>query len=697
MSKPHTISKQAHGKPSAEVISSLLLAAALVLAPIIGGGFGELGSGPLEVLVFAAIAVRVLATRQPGREWARAPGFLAIAALAVITCVSTLCTESIYASLRQILMVSACIGGYLLAADLCRDRRIAAGFVWAISLSALGICLKGVRDYALDSGGGARFWKTLLGTGDHWRLFGTFINPGYFAGFLVISIPVALGIYLVARRSSFAWLAGLAVVIESLAMMLTGTKFAIVAAAGGIVVAFVLALVTRSLDRARVRRLVIMAIVLVPLLALFSGPLRQRVGESESGGTQAHSTTFRVYTWKATLEMIRHNPWIGVGPGVFETAYPRYTIAGPTKNAHQGFLQVAAEGGVGSLLALVAALAAAGWWSLRNTLKWPRESEDRAAEGSVWRELLPEGGRRLVCCALCGGLAGSVMRNLVDSDWYVIGIALPFGILAGGLVGHWTAAGRSLAIGRWTRAGVVAAFVALSCLSVSFGLGDYLEPDQSDSKLSIGEFVQRYELASRVSPLNPRYYREMAKFLVVSGDTQAAAGRLYVAVKLAPMDAGGYHVRGMVALAAGDPGSAAAFFNMALKHNPKSTQTLRQLSIAYQALGDTRGLESTYRRLLKVERSPYERIKGVPEMVDTSFVYAHVYFGEQYMARKQYPKAAGEFAAAVERLENWRRNKQILKVMRATGQLSFEEERSLLALLRQSRQRMYDAYDKAEM
>ncbi len=102
----------------------------------------------------------------------------------------------------------------------------------------------------------------------------------------------------------------------------------------------------------------------------------------------------------------------------------------------------------------------------------------------------------------------------------------------------------------------------------------------------------------------------------------------------------------------------------------------------YQALGNTKSSESTLRRLLAIEDSDYERVKGVPEMVDTTYARAHAYFGEKYLASKDYASAGREFDAAAERLERWRSNTQMLQVARFTGSLTKEDEGNLLDLLR---------------
>jgi len=678
-------------------VSAVLLLGALVLAPVIGGGFGELTSAILEILVFGAIIER-LVKNEPD-AWARVPGIAALIVFLGLVCLSAFFTESIYATLRHVIYLAACIGAYVLAGSVCRDWRVAAAAVWGITLAALGICLVGIRDYATSAGGGMRFWKSLMCGGEHWRLFGTFVNPGFFAGFLVIAIPVALGLYLVTRRTVFAVVAGIAVVLETLALMLTGTKFGIVAAVAALVILFALAIGTGSLKRARFKRLIVIAVVLAPLLVIFSAPVTQRIREAESGGSQVHSTEFRIYTWRSTINMMRDNPLVGLGPGTFEVAYPRYAIAGPTKYAHESYLQIGAEAGIPALAAFLVGLIVVALRSLGAVVRGEQRAESggqraESAEGITWRELVPFSGWRMVNYA---ALMGSCARNLVDSDWFVIGIALPFCILAGALVAQSGAAKASLSPGRGLRVGLIVACGIMIVLTGSFGLGDYFAPDQFQQAAKpedITSWQNRYRLATLVSPLNARYHREYAKYLAVpGGDLREAVDELDAAVRLAPTDASNYFVRGLLALQWGTPRQAIGYFRKALRFNPNSTQTIYQMALAYGALGDRSGYESALKRLLRIEDSTYEQVRGVPELVDLTYVRAHLYFGDKYLSRGVYNFAATDYRAAVNRLEQWRSHEQILDMQKALGTLTPEEEREVLRTLRDAYFRLARAYE----
>lgn len=652
----------------------------------------------LRILVFSAAGVCLLISRKNRNPWLRVPGFVPFAAFLIIAIISTFFTRSAYSSIEQILFLLAGMGAYAVTATLSKDMKTVAWLIWAVVISSLGICLVSIRDYAITTGGGSQFWKALLSSGDHLRLFGTFVNPGFFAGFLVVAIPVTLGVYLVTRRSSLAALAGMSFVFETMALMLTGAKFGIISSVVSLLVFFTLAIATGALKRARFKRILIIALVITPLLILFSMPVRSRIVAAEEGGSQVHSTNFRLYTWKATVNMIRHSPWIGVGPGCYDMVYPRYTIAGPTKYAHQSYLQMASESGVFALAAFVAGLLALAWSSIKRIAGSRRESaafessRDTGESGSgiTWKDMVPFSGWRLMNCAVFSALVGSVLRNMVDSDWYVIGIWLPFWILAGVLAAQSGAADKTVELGKPVKAVALVIGAIAVLFSISFGLGDFFASDPLQPNASYQSRLHSYQLATAVSPLNPDYHRELGK-CVAATDTQTAKRELETAILLAPADGKNYFTLGLFE---SQQSSQAAIrdFNMALRCNPNSTQALYQLAQVYISLGDTRRCEATYKRLIGIENSLYEQVKGAPELVDTTYAFAHDYFGGKCLGSKDFKGAAAEYKAVVDRLVSWRSNDQIMLMARVTGLIHPEEEKQLLEMLRDSYYSLAKAY-----
>jgi O-antigen ligase len=84
----------------------------------------------------------------------------------------------------------------------------------------------------------------------------------------------------------------------------------------------------------------------------------------------------RLAHWQAALEMARHQPWLGVGFGNYEAAYPAFALINwpdALGHAHNYYLNLLAETGVVGLAAYLFFWAAVFWQTLTvlGQLKWP--------------------------------------------------------------------------------------------------------------------------------------------------------------------------------------------------------------------------------------------------------------------------------------------------------------------------------------
>lgn len=686
------------------MVSSVLLLTALALAPIIGGKFSELASGILQIIILGGVCCRLIWARDKAGAWPRVPGIWVLAAFLLLCAISTIFSRSIYFSLSQSLFVAACLGVFMLAGALCEDRKIATAVVWTLMLCALVISALGIRSYILDAGGGMHFVRALLSSGEHSRIFGTFLNPGFFAGYLVIAMPITLGIYLVTRHWLLVVTAGLAFILETLALMLTGAKFGIIAAVAGLGLFFVLAIVTRALRRSRFVRLVAICVVLTPLLVLFASPVRSRIQAAETGGTQVHSTQFRISTWQATVDMIKAQPWLGVGPGTYPITYQQYTIAGPTRLAHSSYLQIAAECGApaaGAFLLFLLLIAVSMFMAIirpASRTDNTRESTEKSKTGIAWADLVPFSGWRLINCAMFAGLGGSAVRSLADSDWYIIGISIPFWAMAGTLAARSGVADKAVVLGKRMATALAVVCVLLIAVSCSFALGDFFAIRAAEivaeSPNASAQVVKFYKDATVVSPLMPTYHRHLAEWLGVQQiDPEEARKQIDAAIRLARHTSeGGWFVKGIIAEAQGNTPLAISSFKKSLLYHPNSTRTLFKLALIYRHAGNQAALEAVLRRLIAIEESDFENIKGTPELIDGTFAYAHAYFGDKYLSNQYYSGSIREYKKAINRLERWRSSGTMREVQLSLGLMSDSDADEMLVLLRECYLGLASAY-----
>ena len=147
-------------------------------------------------------------------------------------------------------------------------------------------------------------------------------------------------------------------------------------------------------------------------LALLS-PVGKRVLNPRVRAQQLHSQMFRYYTWRGALRMMHAYPWLGSGPNTFPSAFGNIRLpAIPTMRTR---LPGGGGGNRGHRPA-GAALAAAGGVA---------DGGARTAAGTL-REL-PAAERTLltsIAVAQCASTLGLLLHGLVDSDWRYPGIQL---------------------------------------------------------------------------------------------------------------------------------------------------------------------------------------------------------------------------------------------------------------------------------
>ncbi|MDD5301596.1 MAG: O-antigen ligase family protein [Elusimicrobia bacterium] len=144
------------------------------------------------------------------------------------------------------------------------------------------------------------------------RVFSTYGNPNFYGDFLVIMFPILVTQWFKTRRWSLVVLIGLLL----LSLVKTGTKgawlgFALVCFIFG-VIAFVF-----FPDQTKNYRKQVLGIVGGLVLGFLGYTAKDLTG-------RVVSINFRLFTWEATWDMIRTQPWTGTGIGSFPPIYPAF-------------------------------------------------------------------------------------------------------------------------------------------------------------------------------------------------------------------------------------------------------------------------------------------------------------------------------------------------------------------------------------
>ena len=249
----------------------------------------------------------------------------------------------------------------------------------------------------------------------------TFVNRNFFAEFAVSTLPFGAILLARARRSPVIVLLAFSWALIILAIMMTGTRAALLAL--WVQLLIVLPLIAwRCRDQLAMAswgkgsRLLAAGVLIATLGGLGLIPSgNPRILEEQRGASALErglkrtqsihpgdsSLAVRQVMWRATVRVIEARPLAGVGAGAWESEVPLYQEEGAQLEtdyyAHNEFLQLAAEYGVVGWIFLLALLA----WLLRCAWRtWKARSDDEKAD-APWRAV-----------ALCSLLAFFIVSNV---------------------------------------------------------------------------------------------------------------------------------------------------------------------------------------------------------------------------------------------------------------------------------------------
>jgi O-antigen ligase len=197
--------------------------------------------------------------------------------------------------------------------------------------------------------------------------FGPFVNKNHFAGWMLMCVPLGIGYFLglaeagmrdVRRgwRNRLLWLSShhgghlqlvaFATVIMGVSLLMTKSRSGI--AGFGVAMAISAAFAVRQQRSWKARLGVIAALAVLAVVPLVMSRV-DVAGRLATAGSADPSIVLRRAVWKDTLAIVRDFPLTGTGLNTFGIATGKYQTALTDmhfREAHNDYLQLAAEGGV---------------------------------------------------------------------------------------------------------------------------------------------------------------------------------------------------------------------------------------------------------------------------------------------------------------------------------------------------------------
>jgi len=215
------------------------------------------------------------------------------------------------------------------------------------------------------------------------RVHGTYRNSDHFAGYMEMAAPLHLSQVLTWRHASLYTteerskrLLGLfLVVILSLSLFFSISRAGIVAFVSSMAFWLLLKYRDKTAKGPKIGWYLWLFIILLAayLLWIGLGPILERFAKTTETIEQG-----RILVWKDTLKMVKDFPLFGTGLGTYQYAFPHYKTF-PMQvvfdHAHNDYLELLAEGGIGLALPFL--------WGLWRILKWSVTSSSLISLGAA--------------------------------------------------------------------------------------------------------------------------------------------------------------------------------------------------------------------------------------------------------------------------------------------------------------------------
>jgi len=364
--------------------------------------------------------------------------------------ISTATAHSVNASIKDLIKWIEFAAVLLLGAQYLRTRKQLWTLVVIMCLAGISQAFYGYGQDFLNLGP-----QSFIRDGGL-RVYGTFNQPNPYAGYINMSLPIALSLTVLGRNWATRILAGTTALALGAAEYLTKSN-------GGEIAISVAVLFILIAGFPQLRKLAAVCGVgsLALVAALAAGVIPQRLTQPilnklglvsisfKAPSAQNYSTAERLAHWLAGVGMFSDHPFTGVGIGNYGSAYAQYHVGifvNSLDHAHNYYINIAAETGIIGLVAflfLIATIFVAGgrayktinrkYIQIQAKRTQPQAGQSRIETLRSFQMLGILTNDRALAIGLIASLLSVCVHNLVD-NLYVHGMTILFALLTVALI-----------------------------------------------------------------------------------------------------------------------------------------------------------------------------------------------------------------------------------------------------------------------
>ncbi len=262
----------------------------------------------------------------------------------------------------------------------------------AFSCSAAFVCLVGAFQLVTGSYKNTTWTDTQVFEEIEGRLVATFENPNVFGEYLILIIPLIVAMIFISKSKLWKTLYSLLVLLSGVCMIMTysrGCWLGLIFAAA----LFILMIFPK----------LIYPLLVVAPFSIFVIPetIIERI--TSIGNMSDGSTVFRVYIWRATIDMLKKY-WlcgIGLGTDCYENYYSQYAYdAVLAPHSHNTFLHVMCESGIFGILVFIGLL----FFVFRQLFVVYKKTKNK--------------NLKIISAAFVSAFAGFVIQSMFDNFFY---------------------------------------------------------------------------------------------------------------------------------------------------------------------------------------------------------------------------------------------------------------------------------------